>query len=228
MTITRFILIVILIGLLTSLYSQPCKDGRSNKKPNPEQRAERITQALNEKLSLSPEQFERIRAINLEAAKKIGEVLKTLPEGDRKARHHALKPIRQHTQNQIRSVLTPNQLTKLEQFHKERKQKRKECQQHHKKMQATTALNLYPNPATTNATVETELPKPADIELIILNHNGNKVQTFSYPNQNAGKVSIPINTNNLQPDTYTIMLVAKSKEGKPKRFVRTTKLIVGQ
>lgn len=93
--------------------------GGKHKGPNIDKRVEKMT----EHLQLDEAQAAKIRGI-LESTKADMKALRDA-EGDRASKKEQFKLIRESTKAEIDAVLTPEQLTKAEEFRAEHKQKRK-------------------------------------------------------------------------------------------------------
>jgi periplasmic protein CpxP/Spy len=94
-------------------------------KKTPEERAQKRADKMNEKLSLSNEQYKEIYNAFLSQAQQM-EVLWSNKDMDKTTRKDQMKSIRQGTNSKISSLLTAEQLTKFEKFKEERKQKHKQ------------------------------------------------------------------------------------------------------
>ncbi|MCG8577318.1 MAG: YidC/Oxa1 family membrane protein insertase [Flavobacteriales bacterium] len=90
-------------------------------KMTPEQKATKKTKHMTEELSLTPEQSEKMQALNLEHAKKM-EVLRA----EKKALREKMKAEKERMEKEMDAVLTPEQKELHEENVRKRKEKRKE------------------------------------------------------------------------------------------------------
>ncbi len=102
-------LMILLAGLISfGAFAQDRKENRKRggEKPTPEKRAEWQTNNMKEKVGLNDDQYKKLYAINLEEAKK----------NEKKAveRRENFKKERAELNKKYASVLTPDQLKKLE------------------------------------------------------------------------------------------------------------------
>lgn len=119
-------ILTVIIGLsITNTYAQEISEEGARKEMTPEQRADKRTSMMTEKLGLTAEQEDEIKAINREHAmemEKIHEEMKALKESAKKER--------EKTKSEIESVLDDEQKSTFEEEvkkHKEeRRKKRKE------------------------------------------------------------------------------------------------------
>lgn len=93
------------------------------KNKTPEQRATRQSEMFAQKLSLSADQKQSVYKLILDRTQKAEAVRAKYVGGDRKAMHKEMKPIMQDFKTKFTAILTPDQVTKLEQLKAERKQK---------------------------------------------------------------------------------------------------------
>lgn len=89
---------------------------------DPEKRAEHMTQRMTENLGLSDQQSAQVKAIHLKYAKQMAENHQQAGEGQRPDRE-AMKAMREAQFAEIKPLLTPDQLTKLEAMKAERAEK---------------------------------------------------------------------------------------------------------
>lgn len=93
------------------------------KNKTPEQRATRQSEMFAQKLSLSADQKQSVYNLILDRTQKAEAVRAKYVGGDKKAMHQEMKPIMQDFKTKFTAILTPDQVTKLEQLKAERKQK---------------------------------------------------------------------------------------------------------
>lgn len=97
---------------------------QNKQKGTPEERADKVTNRMKEKLNLSDEQVAKIKAINLDAAKK-KEELKAKGKDERKQMRTQVNNIETDRDSKIMEVLTEEQkaeYTKMKEKAKERRQ----------------------------------------------------------------------------------------------------------
>lgn len=70
------------------------------------------------------------------------------------------------------------------------------------------ALNSYPNPFNNNTLINYQLPTAGEIQLSVINQNGQLVKTLFKGSQNAGRFSVNFNANGLNSGVYFIRLTA--------------------
>ena len=107
---------VIVAGLLIAV-----SVGMAGEHPTPQQRADKQTEKLTKQLGLSEEQAEEVNAIALEAANKIQPL-----QEQRKALKTEIKAIQADKKEQIKEVLTPEQLAEYEEILAKKEAKKKE------------------------------------------------------------------------------------------------------
>lgn len=89
----------------------------------PEDRAQMMTDRMTEALELDEAQTEMIYAINLESAMQMAEARES-SNGDREAMRETMMKLRKDTNDRIKEVLTPTQLTQYDEMLKNRRQGR--------------------------------------------------------------------------------------------------------
>lgn len=97
---------------------------QNKQKGTPEERADKVTNRMKEKLNLSDEQVAKIKAINLDAAKK-KEELKAKGKDERKQMRTQVNNIETERDSKIMEVLTEEQkaeYTKMKEKAKDRRQ----------------------------------------------------------------------------------------------------------
>lgn len=118
--------LILLLALLTGLSAAAQEKKQDGKTPKtPEQKAEQMTKRMEKKLSLTPEQVTKVKAINLEAASQ----LHTLKEEAKKSgtkNKEARKAIRDEHDKKLSAVLTPEQMTEYRKLKEQRMAKMKE------------------------------------------------------------------------------------------------------
>jgi hypothetical protein len=98
-------------------------------KATPEQRAEKLTSLMKEKLGLSDEQVPKVQAINLDAAKK-NQAAMAAGQG-RVERMRAMKQVQEEKEAALKGVLTPEQLEKYQAAKEEFRQHARERMREH-------------------------------------------------------------------------------------------------
>ena len=109
---------ILTLGLLASIGLSTMAQQRGGERPTPEQRATKMTEKMAEELSLSDDQKKQVLEINLERAKKMD-----LDRADRmkeneakKAENDTRKEEMKKQDEQIKAVLTEEQLAKWEEI----------------------------------------------------------------------------------------------------------------
>ena len=100
----------------------PGKGARGEKaarNADPAKQAERMTQQMTEKLSLSNDQSAKVKAINLDFAKQQQTLRAEAPEGQRPEKK-AVEKLRKQYQDQLKKVLSKDQFSQWEQMAKDR------------------------------------------------------------------------------------------------------------
>ncbi|MCB9261946.1 MAG: Omp28-related outer membrane protein [Flavobacteriales bacterium] len=72
---------------------------------------------------------------------------------------------------------------------------------------ASNSFNIYPNPATNNVNVEFDLTGSSNVEVKVLNTNGQELSTENLGNLSQGSNSATIDVSNLAAGVYYIQLV---------------------
>lgn len=116
------ITIAFLLTLLISTFAYAQHDGRDKK--TPEERAEMLTSRLEKELSLSPEQVQKVKAINLSSAEKTTAARKEAGQERENFREQKMK-IEKQRDDDLKAVLTPEQFTKYHQWVEEKHGKMK-------------------------------------------------------------------------------------------------------
>lgn len=119
-TTKLFLLALVLVLGSLSLTAQ-----RGDRDGDPTERAERESDRLVTVLDLSPEQAEKIKAINLSFAEKIVAV-REAGEQDREATRKAMDAMNEERRAEMKVVLTEDQFAKLEALEAQRKDRRGE------------------------------------------------------------------------------------------------------
>lgn len=101
------------------------KGGKDKTPPSPEKHAERVTKKMTEKLGLSADQAAKIGAINLQHAQEMA-ALRPTRDADKKTFRQKRLASMKATNDQIKALLSPEQLTTWEAWIAERKAKMKE------------------------------------------------------------------------------------------------------
>ena len=96
--------------------------GEHHKHKDPTERAEARTARMTEELSLTADQAEKVKQINQQHAEKM-QVLhgQELPKEEKKAK---MKEIKDQHRDELRSVLTKEQIARMDELKKERKAQR--------------------------------------------------------------------------------------------------------
>ena len=94
---------------------------KTKQRKTPEQRAEMMTNRLDEEVKLTPEQREKIYGINLRSAEKVAKIRKDTEMTDEQ-RHEKLKKHRMDVKKQVMAELTDEQRKTLKEKHKEMKE----------------------------------------------------------------------------------------------------------
>lgn len=118
--------IFLLISFMATLSFAQSSDKATK---TPEQKATHHSEVLTKKLSLSPEQKQSVYTLILDRVNKANAVRAKYTTGDKKGMHKELKPIIDDFNTKIKAILTPDQVTKWEQFKAEKKAKRKEAKE---------------------------------------------------------------------------------------------------
>ena len=96
---------------------------RGHMKMNAEERAKFQADMMQQKLSLTPDQYARILVVNTEVAKR----RKALMTGDTRPDKAAFRPIAQYRNEQFATILTPAQMQQWKAFRKEQEMRRKDA-----------------------------------------------------------------------------------------------------
>jgi len=118
--------IFLLIGFVATLGFAQSADKAAK---TPEQKATHHSEMLTKKLSLTPEQKQSVYTLILDRVNKANAVRAKYTTSDKKGMHKELKPIVDDFNTKIKAILTPEQVTKWEQFKAEKKAKRKEAKE---------------------------------------------------------------------------------------------------
>ncbi|WP_129715691.1 hypothetical protein [Pedobacter sp. SYP-B3415] len=113
---------LIAVSAISATYAQDSTRTRQHRpRLTAEQRAERSSAALAEKLSLSAEQKKKIYNIELDRTKRLQTTLQS--QEDRNAKSEERKALMQDTKSKIDAVLTTEQRTKLQSLRAEQRDK---------------------------------------------------------------------------------------------------------
>ncbi len=115
--------ISMIIALMFAMNASSIAQERGKGK-SPEQRAEKITNKLTEKLDLSSRQVPQVKAIVLDFATKMQEARQS-NQGDKEAMKEIRKQLRSEKKAEMQAVLTEEQFEKLKELKKERREGRK-------------------------------------------------------------------------------------------------------
>ena len=105
-----------------AVFAQNANAKREHK--SPEEKAKMKTERLDKQLDLTDEQEAKVEQIYLNSARKMAE-LKEQKGDDKKAMGQDFKVIKQATNEQLKAVLTPEQMAKKEKMEAERREKHK-------------------------------------------------------------------------------------------------------
>lgn len=83
---------------------------------------------------------------------------------------------------------------------------------------SVSTLNFYPNPASTNGTIEVVLNENAKMDIVVLNAVGQKVYSTSVAG-NAGSNKVDVNLNNLSSGLYFYQVKIADAKAITKKFV---------
>jgi len=116
---------IILPLILLLAFSQITMAQRGRRGGDPQKRAERQTQQMVEKLSLSEAQAEKVKTVNMNMATKMQEAFANA-EGDRGAMRETMQAIREEHKTELKKYLTSEQFETWETMQSERRGKRKD------------------------------------------------------------------------------------------------------
>lgn len=119
--------VIIMIALLSTAFTVNKVNSQVNDfkpKKTPEERAQKLSERLSEKLTLTTEQRSSIYDIMLSHFQQADQI--RAAETDKKTRRSQIKNLRQSTDLQIQSVLTDEQKVKYEELRQMMKEKRKQ------------------------------------------------------------------------------------------------------
>ncbi|MBS1950481.1 MAG: hypothetical protein JST37_05695 [Bacteroidetes bacterium] len=103
----KYFLLIAIIGLA---YSSIAQGGRTRPRATPEQRAQRLTNWVDQTVKLSPDQKTKVYAINLKYINLMHET-KDSVQNDRKALWKDIQAENQQKDAELKSVLTADQYT---------------------------------------------------------------------------------------------------------------------
>jgi len=87
-------------------------------------------------------------------------------------------------------------------------------------------MGNFPNPFNPTTNIRYALPRPADVELIVFNLLGQKVDKMHYRNQPAGIHQINWNGENLASGIYIYRISARDPQSRKILFTHTAKMIL--
>jgi protein CpxP len=129
-TLIKTITLVLFLAFTTMAFAQEHKK-KDHPKRTPQEKAEQLTRKMDESLNLSDEQTAKVMKVNMqlmeEVAKYKTEDGKKSPEA--KAR---IKDAKSVAQQQLQSVLSPEQFKKFQQMEAEKKAKKHDQKSHDK------------------------------------------------------------------------------------------------
>jgi broad specificity polyphosphatase/5'/3'-nucleotidase SurE len=111
--------IILTLGLMASIGLSAMAQKRGGERPSPEQRATKMTEKMAEELSLTADQKKQVLEINLAQAKKMDQ-----ERQDQMKANEARKAEMKKQDEQIKAVLTEEQLGKWEEIKLEAKDRR--------------------------------------------------------------------------------------------------------
>ncbi len=119
-------LLLLLFLIVATTFAQESAQTRpSREQRTPEERAEAMTARMTKELPLNADQSTKIRAINLEQAKKM-EAIRQKNGEDRAASHSEFKALSGETDTKYKEVLTAEQFTKYQQQEQEKTENRRD------------------------------------------------------------------------------------------------------
>lgn len=111
--------IILTLGLMASIGLSAMAQQRGGERPSPEQRATKMTEKMAEELSLTADQKKQVLEINLAQAKKMDQ-----ERQDQMKANEARKAEMKKQDEQIKAVLTEEQLAKWEEIKLSQKDRR--------------------------------------------------------------------------------------------------------
>jgi protein CpxP len=146
-TMKKIILISFAIAIVTANISAQEKKGPHK---TPEQRAERRTVKLNQELALNEEQKVKVKEVVLKQELQRDESIKQFA-GNREVLKEANKKNRKESEDELKSILTPEQIDKLKQHKEEIKQTRQKKIQANKQHKCNESDLKLASPAVQEA-----------------------------------------------------------------------------
>ncbi len=110
---------LIALGLMVFFSINLLSAQKGDKNMTPEDRAQKRTERMTQKLALTADQAAKIGAIHLEVAREVKAIKESTT--DREAGKKAVKALRTEASTAIKALLTPEQLTKYEEGEKRRR-----------------------------------------------------------------------------------------------------------
>jgi Spy/CpxP family protein refolding chaperone len=114
---------VLFICLLITGFSAMAQRGGDGNRQSPQERAERQAKVMKVDLDLNTAQYEKLLALNLKQSEK-ATAKRTEMKKEMEENHEAMKAERKVYQNELKTILTPEQFEKHEAMVKERMEKR--------------------------------------------------------------------------------------------------------
>jgi len=114
--------VIILLSVFSLQAFSQSTDKPVKQKKTPEQKAERYAKKMQEKLALTNDQYNSVYNVFLDGMKQ-RESLKGM---DKEARRTEMKKIMDNGKAQMKTILSADQFSKLETWHKEKMEKRKD------------------------------------------------------------------------------------------------------
>jgi negative regulator of sigma E activity len=127
----KLILMIMLVAGISVLANAQTTEHKGGKRAHktPEQRAQRMTKVLNEKLNLTADQSAKVNAIFLTKAVQMDSLRKN-HAADRKADRQARKTMLVNLDGQLKGVLNADQQTKYTELKAQMKEKMKDRMKH--------------------------------------------------------------------------------------------------
>jgi Spy/CpxP family protein refolding chaperone len=110
---------ILMLGAVVSFTSVSFAQEQGRKEVTPEMRAERMTKKMAVDLALTKDQIQKVHSLNLEAAKK-----QDAMRAEKEQSKEANKAFRTEMEAKYKTVLTPEQMTKMKELEKQRMETR--------------------------------------------------------------------------------------------------------
>ena len=117
--------ITLAAALLTAplAMAQEGAQGKEHRDRDPKAMAEKRTEHMTEALGLTPDQVEKVKAINLAHAEKMSAIRQ---QENKEEKQKSMQQLREWRQGELKTVLNADQIAKLEEMKAQRKAKHKE------------------------------------------------------------------------------------------------------